>query len=75
MKLVLNFNSIKVRLKPTPTIPARAMKTFQFHKGTIETRDGIIVNLHLIEFQFHKGTIETIRIIDLDRDNIHISIP
>ena len=32
-----NFNSIKVRLKPTPSTFKTGRQAFQFHKGTIKT--------------------------------------
>ena len=63
----LDFNSIKVRLKPTPVRTVRDCPVFQFHKGTIKT--GLHRDQHeriylsfLIKFQFHKGTIKTISI-------------
>ena len=33
------FNSIKVRLKPNATIATVNENTFQFHKGTIKTKE------------------------------------
>ena len=34
----INFNSIKVRLRPNITVPIREILTeFQFHKGSIKT--------------------------------------
>ena len=35
--LILNFNSIKVRLKPCVFPLGRSATEFQFHKGTIKT--------------------------------------
>ena len=35
------------------------MKEFQFHKGTIRTKEGKEVQLPFSLFQFHKGTIRT----------------
>ena len=35
---LLNFNSIKVRLKPVSRVKKRLIARFQFHKGTIKTR-------------------------------------
>ena len=32
---------------------------FQFHKGTIKTNAGAIVDVNSKLFQFHKGTIKT----------------
>ena len=32
---------------------------FQFHKGTIKTSDGFLLNGDPSRFQFHKGTIKT----------------
>ena len=38
MRLMRNFNSIKVRLRPIFLLAhARPRRVFQFHKGTIET--------------------------------------
>ena len=35
-------------------------KIFQFHKGTIRTREYLITAIWVPSFQFHKGTIRTI---------------
>ena len=32
---------------------------FQFHKGTIKTKDDDYLYCHFKSFQFHKGTIKT----------------
>ena len=58
--LMLNFNSIKVRLKRASDVNLKAkLSVFQFHKGTIKT---VIIAENvkgLLLFQFHKGTIKT----------------
>ena len=53
------FNSIKVRLEQEYEKRKRENRIFQFHKGTIRTRNQQKdVEQHL-SFQFHKGTIRT----------------
>ena len=37
--LLLNFNSIKVRLELTPQATPNVTPEFQFHKGTIRTQN------------------------------------
>ena len=58
--LFINFNSIKVRLKPPNAPEIRPYNAFQFHKGTIKTD---LSHRHMFTaqpFQFHKGTIKTV---------------
>ena len=38
-RLILHFNSIKVRLKPLYLALDQEVYPFQFHKGTIKTKD------------------------------------
>ena len=54
-----NFNSIKVRLKLHDQDFRHQSLSFQFHKGTIKTDDGIQTQYYQHQFQFHKGTIKT----------------
>ena len=58
--LFVHFNSIKVRLKLCSTLRDQIeLILFQFHKGTIKTKQVYrLYRKHLI-FQFHKGTIKT----------------
>ena len=56
--LILNFNSIKVQLKPYQQHKGLIDKLFQFHKGTIKTPVDAFQHVR-IKFQFHKGTIKT----------------
>ena len=55
----MNFNSIKVQLKPKQLCTLLGYGKFQFHKGTIKTNISIPLYLNFEEFQFHKGTIKT----------------
>ena len=55
----LDFNSIKVRLKPHGSGTSLERVAFQFHKGTIKTLKMSMTGLLLTLFQFHKGTIKT----------------
>ena len=54
-----DFNSIKVRLKPSPCFRELAVCKFQFHKGTIKTHTSQHCLHAYTLFQFHKGTIKT----------------
>ena len=56
---LVDFNSIKVRLKLKKFIFSLSEKLFQFHKGTIKTLLMIVLVIGVILFQFHKGTIKT----------------
>ena len=58
-RLLLNFNSIKVRLELYPFFFLPWKSVFQFHKGTIRTWSGTANDDKLLVFQFHKGTIRT----------------
>ena len=61
---VINFNSIKVRLKLEYSNLTNAYKAlFQFHKGTIKTNEDKATFPTFNLFQFHKGTIKTLNII------------
>ena len=55
----MNFNSIKVRLRPVEEIYVVGGNQFQFHKGSIKT--GLLEDClsQVIKFQFHKGSIKT----------------
>ena len=58
---VIHFNSIKVQLEQLMQEPdlIRSLR-FQFHKGTIRTKNyGCSVYVPPV-FQFHKGTIRTL---------------
>ena len=57
--MFINFNSIKVRLKPAVKEANNKTLAFQFHKGTIKTVKDASEKQKLHEFQFHKGTIKT----------------
>ena len=50
-----NFNSIKVRLKPEIKEKATTASTFQFHKGTIKTRE---TSCHLFSFLLNFNSIK-----------------
>ena len=54
-----DFNSIKVRLKPSNYRSEIEDALFQFHKGTIKTKDRYTISSTSFQFQFHKGTIKT----------------
>ena len=54
-----HFNSIKVRLELVQRGFDEHERLFQFHKGTIRTRNLEATRPHKDEFQFHKGTIRT----------------
>ena len=57
---LLNFNSIKVRLKLRFEVSILTSSIeFQFHKGTIKTVRRNYIRKSLTRFQFHKGTIKT----------------
>ena len=72
--LLVNFNSIKVRLEPNVYLHSLTEATvFQFHKGTIRTGDDNVLKVTDRTFQFHKGTIRTVREeIPLVREEISI---
>ena len=53
------FNSIKVQLKRVAKATAKNYALFQFHKGTIKTKDEVKKRITECSFQFHKGTIKT----------------
>ena len=55
-----DFNSIKVRLKPSTKLYRCSKLLFQFHKGTIKTAKFYNSSCLLRTFQFHKGTIKTL---------------
>ena len=58
---LINFNSIKVRLKLTRSLITKSgVQKFQFHKGTIKTLLDLESQMAKYVFQFHKGTIKTI---------------
>ena len=60
MKAQVNFNSIKVRLeRQQESEQPDTADPFQFHKGTIRTREITPGTLQVSPFQFHKGTIRT----------------
>ena len=74
-KTILDFNSIKVRLKLSLKFKYKAKKArFQFHKGTIKTYLICISVIIPKSFQFHKGTIKTVNLIKSSHST-HISIP
>ena len=54
------FNSIKVRLKLSTNGCFFVSTKFQFHKGTIKTRERRDRVERITRFQFHKGTIKTV---------------
>ena len=54
-----NFNSIKVQLKLHLLNVSDRVLRFQFHKGTIKTRNLLRAVRLSQAFQFHKGTIKT----------------
>ena len=56
---MVNFNSIKVRLKLIFKRHSLLGKEFQFHKGTIKTSSSALRLTIGSRFQFHKGTIKT----------------
>ena len=56
---IIDFNSIKVRLKLGANDEALKLYGFQFHKGTIKTLLVLLPLLFFLKFQFHKGTIKT----------------
>ena len=56
---LVNFNSIKVRLKLGDVQFKHNEKTFQFHKGTIKTKYLAAKIGARVVFQFRKGTIKT----------------
>ena len=57
-----NFNSIKVQLEPEYLYNKEVhIIRFQFHKGTIRTKNLFVVSSTNNAFQFHKGTIRTYR--------------
>ena len=56
--LLLNFNSIKVRLNRMFAKVGARLSAFQFHKGTIKPSQGAKVDVEWKLFQFHKGTIK-----------------
>ena len=63
LKVLHNFNSIKVRLKQQSASRGIGNRLlFQFHKGTIKTKLTASATMTGAEFQFHKGTIKTIRL-------------
>ena len=55
----IDFNSIKVRLKPGLNAGVIYGNGFQFHKGTIKTPSSSLSWNPSSKFQFHKGTIKT----------------
>ena len=59
MLLILNFNSIKVRLELVIVHLMVKVSLFQFHKGTIRTSKPASEPALRTKFQFHKGTIRT----------------
>ena len=59
LKVLLDFNSIKVRLKPNDEPYKAYFIGFQFHKGTIKTVGNRQILNGVCVFQFHKGTIKT----------------
>ena len=61
MSSQINFNSIKVQLKPPLYWLLYTFNSFQFHKGTIKTDSPLSRSLVIGQFQFHKGTIKTVR--------------
>ena len=70
-----NFNSIKVQLEPVRLAIVKIIFPFQFHKGTIRTKDLQTSVRVATPFQFHKGTIRTIFQINDKLFAIDISIP
>ena len=56
-----NFNSIMVQLKPSTTESGFSSSLFQFHNGTIKTKNNYSTLDQKAEFQFHNGTIKTHR--------------
>ena len=73
---LMNFNSIKVRLKlPLTAEEYVASNLFQFHKGTIKTTKGQFEKGRAKTFQFHKGTIKTTISIVCKPPQLLISIP
>ena len=57
-----NFNSIKVQLELASRLSLNSISLFQFHKGTIRTREYLITAIWVPSFQFHKGTIRTSKV-------------
>ena len=59
--MLFSFNSIKVRLiQKTWSFP-KALRQFQFHKGSINTRSIVPPTPRHTSFQFHKGSINTVQ--------------
>ena len=59
-----NFNSIKVQLELKRFDgKGSCIRLFQFHKGTIRTKEGRGLLMQVLLFQFHKGTIRTLILI------------
>ena len=59
-----NFNSIKVRLELADDYGLVLTLQFQFHKGTIRTKQTTKEICSGTKFQFHKGTIRT-KVLDI----------
>ena len=55
-----SFNSMKVRLKLTPSVHCQMCPKFQFHKGPIKAEQANTYNVDYMAFQFHEGPIKTI---------------
>ncbi len=59
MFLLLNFNSILVRLKQADNPnDVKKLEVFQFHSGTIKANFEKLYLEAIVEFQFHSGTIK-----------------
>ena len=59
MEFLDYFNSIKVRLEQMEQDGTLERYEFQFHKGTIRTKQDYKDQIEKHLFQFHKGTIRT----------------
>ena len=60
-----NFNSIKVRLKPTASA-VKELNHAHFNSIKVRLKQAIFIKIsYLLRFQFHKGTIKTIAVSEL----------